>query len=249
MVASSDRSGLAVLKESEVRETARLRNLILASLPPQEYKRLAPHLQIVPLRAGQVLRAAHEAVKFAYFPLSGVISVAMTMQDGSSVEICMIGREGFVGVPVLLGMNTASFAVTVQMDGEAMRIEAEVLRRILPISPRLSARLRRWLQVHISEIAQYAACNSLHSIRQRLSRWLLLSHTRAGCQTLPITHDELAQVLGCRRSSITAAATSLQRAGTINYSRGRIRVVNAAGLVEAACECYESIQHYINQKI
>lgn len=219
-------------------------NLILASVPASESKRLSPYLQTVPLKSGTILREANERGHFAYFPLRGLVSISVMMRDGQSIEIGTIGREGFVGVPLLLGGETASFRAAVQIEGEASRIGADRLQRLLPACPHLEGDLRFWLQAHICEIAQHAACNSLHPISQRLSRSLLLSYIRTGCDLLPMTHDTLAQMLGCRRSSVTAAARRLQRAHLIDYSRGRIRVLNAAALEQSACECYAAIQRY-----
>lgn len=244
MAAPSGRSHVARERptvNNRVRET-RNGNLILASLPPDELKHLLPHLQFVPLKPGQSLHEPNKPVAFGYFPNCGLISLLAFMQDGSSVEVAMAGKESFVGTAALLEGGPTTVGAIVQIEGDACKIEAEALRRVLRCSPALEACLRRCVQMELTQIAQCAACNCLHQVRARLSRWLLMSNDRTECDLLPVTQDLLAQILGCRRSSITSAARILQTAGFIDYSRGRVRILNRTALEASACECYAALK-------
>lgn len=150
----------------------------------------------------------------------------------------MIGREGFVGTPVVLGVRSTPTRAVVQIEGDAFRIDSDLLGRILPESPRLEQMLRRYAQAYAMQVAQAAACNCLYHVPERLSRWLAMSCDRAGSDLLPITQEFLAQMLGFRRSSVTAAVGSLQNAGVIRCGRGHVRLVKRGELERRACECY-----------
>lgn len=229
------------------RESSRVRffdpgNLILDSLPEQEAECLKPYLAAASLQAGQILHEAYRPISFAYFPTGGLVSLRMTMRNGAGAEVAMVGNEGFVGVPLLLHSAVGAFVAAVQISGSAYRIEASSLKRALSVCPRLHFFLQHWLQAQITEIAQRSACNSTHSVRQRLASWLLLSSARTGCDCLSITHDMLAQMLACRRSSITSAARHLHAAQVIDYKRGSLTILSESALERLACECYRAIQ-------
>lgn len=217
-------------------------NSILARLPPEESTRLRPLLQRVSLKPGDVIYESQTPIGFVYFPNRGMVSMVSAMRDGATVEVGMTGAEGFVGTAVLLGEKTAPVRAIVQMPGDAFRIESAALRRNLPSTPQLEQMLRRYAHAHWIQVAQAAACNRLHQVRQRLCRWLLMSRDRAESDLLPLTHEFLAQMLGCRRSSVTATAGSLERSGAIRYKRGQIRIVNRGVLEKEACECYAVIR-------
>lgn len=249
MTAPSRKAWLDKFRKRNIRSDDPLAgNLILAALPLQERHRLLPYLEKVELPVGQILHEANQPITFAYFPNSGLISLGVTMKSGVNVEVATTGKEGFVGVPLLLGADTTLYRAVVQIGGNASRIEVTVLRRILPSCPHLELGLRRWLHAHIVEIAQGSACSSVHQIRQRLSRWLLLVSERAQFNLLPITQDALAQILGCRRSSVTAAVRHLRKAHVVSSRRGRLGILNRAALKEAGCECYDAIQRYVPKR-
>jgi CRP-like cAMP-binding protein len=236
------RAVLEAEREGSRVQKSRAGNLLLAELPEQEYESLKPYLTQCSLTAGQVLHEASCPISFAYFPVDGLVSLRVMTESGAGIEVAMVGREGFVGVPLLLDSNVGTFAPSVQVAGSAYRMEMLSLRRALVSCPHLRFCLHRWLQAHITEMAQCAACNSIHSIRQRLSRWLLLSSARTRSDSLRITQDMLADMLGCRRSSVTAAASYLHERRVVSYRRGLLTILNRTALEKTACECYQTIQ-------
>jgi len=219
-------------------------NRILAALPEEEYQYLLPHLELVALGFKQVLYEPSVPMRFGYFPNSGMICLIAVMQDGASVEVGVIGHEGFLGTPILLGVKANPNRALVQLAGNAFRIKAEALATILPRTPRLELRLRRFVQAQAFHLAQSAACNRLHQVAERLARWLLMARDRASSDELPLTHEFLAEMLGSRRSTVSLAAGTLQKAGLIQYSRGRVKILDRTGLQNSACECYETSKQY-----
>ncbi len=213
--------------------------MILKALPPEERSYLGSYLESVPLRSGDVLWEPNQPILSVYFPDRGMVSFLAVMHNGATPEIGMTGREGFIGTPVVLGARDSPLRAMVQIDGGAFRIESDVLRRALPQVAQLEQMLRRYAHAHAMQMAQAAACNCLHQVPERLARWLAMTNHLTGCELLPLTQEFLAQMLGCRRSSVTAAIGSLQRAGVIGGGRGQIRILNQAELESRACECYE----------
>ncbi len=230
------------------RSHAPVGNSILARLPVEESRRLRALLQWVSLEAGDIIYEPQAPIGFVYFPNRGMVSMVAAMSDGATIAVGMTGAEGFVGTAVLLGEETAPVRAIVQIPGDAFRIESATLRRVLSSTPQLEQMLRRYAHAHWIQVAQAAACNRLHQVRQRLCRWLLMSRDRAESDLLPLTHEFLAQMLGCRRSSVTAAAGSLERSGAIGYRRGQIRIVNRRALEKATCECYDVIRRSSGSK-
>jgi CRP-like cAMP-binding protein len=171
-----------------------------------------------------------------------MVSFVAVMHNGAMAEVGMTGREGFVGTPVVLGARDASVRAIVQIDGDGLRIESDLLRRILPRTPQLDEILRRYAHAHAMQVAQTAACNCLHQVPERLARWLAMSRDRTDSGLLPVTQEFVAQMLGCRRSSVSAAIASLQSAGVIRCVRGQVRILNRKELERKACECYEVIR-------
>lgn len=224
-------------------------NRILAALPEGEYLHLVPHLEFATLKFKQVLYEPNVPIRFGYFPNSGMICLIAIMRDGASVEVGVIGNEGFVGTPILLGVKSTPNRVLVQIAGGAFRIKAEALRAILPRTPRLELMLRRFIHAQAFQIAQSAACNRLHQVEGRLARWLLMTRDRVGSDLLPLTHEFLAEMLGARRSTVTVAAGALQRAGLIEYSRGRVRTLDRTGLEKSACECYQITKQLLEHSV
>jgi CRP-like cAMP-binding protein len=221
----------------------------LAALPEEEYERLLPHLEFVPLRFKQSLYEPNAPMRFGYFPNSGMICLIAVMRDGASVEVGVIGNEGFAGTPILLGVKSTPNRALVQIAGSASRIKAEALETVLPRTPRLELMLRRFIQAQAFQLAQSAACNRLHEVEERLARWLLMARDRAGSELLPLTHEFLAEMLGTRRSTVTVAAGALQKAGFIQYSRGRVRILDRTGLAKSTCECYEITKQQFERSV
>src|SRR5262250_2037416 len=217
-------------------------NHILEALPAHEYERLLPHLQPVPLVQHKVLFEVGAPIAGGYFVNTGLVSCLTVMQNGDSVEVGLLGHEGFAGLPILLNIVHSSARITVQVSGDAMRINADALRNLLPELPMLERLLSRFTYLQALQAQQIAACNRLHEVDERLARWLLMTQDRVRMEILPLTHDLLASMLGTRRSSVTVAAGILQRAGIIDYRRGRVHILNRQKLEQAACECYPVIQ-------
>jgi CRP-like cAMP-binding protein len=219
-------------------------NLLLLAIARQEWARLSPSLELVRLKLHQVLHEAGEAIKSVYFLNSGLGSVLTVMPDGKSVEVGLIGKEGFVGVPVIFGFKTSPLRIMIQSDATAYRVDVQTLRKILPDCPALEKQLQRFTMILGMQSTQLAACNRLHDVEERLARWLLMSHDRIGGDVMPLTQEFLGQMLGTRRSSVSMAANVLQKAGMITYTRGNVTIVDKPKLAKAACDCYEIIQDH-----
>lgn len=213
-------------------------NRLLAALPREEYERLAPHLQTVSFERGQSLFEPNESIEYAYFPLSGVTSMLVTTQAGASIEIGLVGREGFIGYQPLLGVKSAPNGAITQIPGFSLRIKSETLKEAFDRSGPLQAILHRHIQSQIIQMSQGAACNRLHEMNERLARWLLMMHDRTESDKLPLTHEFLSQMLGANRATVSLTAGILQQAGLIRYVRGTITILNREGLEQIACECY-----------
>jgi CRP-like cAMP-binding protein len=219
-------------------------NVILLSLPDDEYNALRPHLEPADLPQYNILHEPAEKIDFAYFPNSGMTSLVALSSDGRSVEVGIVGREGMVGMPLTVGLLRGTFRAIMQMSGSGLRIRSEVLQAVLPCASTLRAELSRFALMHGMQVAQLAACNRLHDIGQRLARWLLMCQDRVDSPSLPLTHEFLAQMLGTGRPSVSLAAGILESTGLIENLRGTVRILNRKGLEEAACECYGVIQHF-----
>jgi CRP-like cAMP-binding protein len=217
-------------------------NRILASLPVDESNRLLPYLGRVRLDSGKSICVPNQPLAFAYFPNSGMISMVAMMRDGATVEVGMVGREGFVSTAVLLGIASIPNRAVVQIEGDAFTVEPILLRKLLPKTPCLESMLRHYTNSYWNQVAQVAACNRLHRVLERLARWLLMSRDRTDSDLLPLTQEVLAQMLGCRRSSVAAAMGSLEKAGVVRCGRGQVRIADRRELEKTACECYDSIR-------
>ena len=181
---------------------------------------------------------ADQPSKYVYFPLSGVISVHTRMREGVAVEIATIGREGMTGLEIFLGGDHTPASVFCQVPGRAARIGADAFREVVRDSVPLTTLLLRYTLTRLTQLAQSAVCNRIHSIEERCARWLLMTHDGVSGDRFELTQEFLAEMLGTRRAGVSIAAGVLQRAGFIRYSRGRVEVVDRAGLESAACECY-----------
>jgi len=222
-------------------------NHLLLALPIVDRDRLSPTLQSVTLSLGQVVYEYSERLEYIYFPTSAVVSLLYTTQDGSTAEMGLVGNDGAVGVALFLGGETTPNRAVVQIGGAALRMPASVLRQEFARGGPLQRVLLRYTQALITQISQTAICNRLHSVEQRLSRWLLLSHDRVQSAELLMTQEFISNMLGGRRESVTVAAGSLQNAGLIQYSRGRIVILDRKGLEGATCECYRIVKDELDR--
>lgn len=217
-------------------------NHLLAALPPEEYQRLVPHLQYVSLSLGEVLHESGEAIEQVYFPLDAMVSYISLMEDGSTAEAGMIGREGMVGLAVILGDKGPVNRAVVQLEGSLLKMSAQVLKTEFNRGGELQKQLLLYTQALLAQVTQSAACNALHTLEQRLARWLLSAQDSSQKEVLPLTHDFIAKMLGTRRSGVTEIAGNLSKAGLIRYRRGKITILNREGLEATACECYGIIK-------
>jgi len=222
-------------------------NEILLDLPRKELEILSPKLELVRLGLRHILHEPGDSLKSAYFCNSGLISILSVFPDGKSVEVGLVGNEGFIGLPLVVGFRTATTRAVVQIESTVFRVDGEALVAILRQCPTLERRLQQFSQVMTMQVTQIAACNRLHEVDERLARWLLMSADRISSNSVPLTQELLAQMLGTRRSSVTVAAGILQKAGLIAYARGDVRIVDRHGLEEMACECYGIMQHQITE--
>jgi CRP-like cAMP-binding protein len=221
-----------------------LRNVILLSLPDEEYTLLRPHLEPTELPQYQILHEPAEKIDFGYFLNDGMTSLVALSSDGRSVEVGIVGREGMVGMSLTVGLQRGTFRAIMQMSGSGLRIRSEVLEGILMCAPTLRLELSRYALMHGMQVAQLAACNRLHEIDQRLGRWLLMCQDRVDSPVLTLTHEFLAQMLGTGRPSVSLAAGVLEANGLIENLRGTVKILNRKALEEATCECYGVIQHF-----
>jgi CRP-like cAMP-binding protein len=220
-----------------------IENELLLNLPAQECDSICSALTFVELRTNDVLHEAGEPIKFAYFVNSGLTSVLNVLEGGKSVEVGLTGKEGFVGLPIIVGLRTSPHRVVVQIEGTGFRVGADTLQQeVLRQCPALERRMQRYVQFLAMQGTQVAACNRLHEVDERLARWLLMSQDRIGSDTVPLTQEFLAHMLGTRRASVTVAAGMLHKAGLISYNRGHVKIQDRAHLEQAACECYEVMQ-------
>ena len=213
-------------------------NHLLGALPSSEWQALAPHLELVQLRTEQLLCDCGQRIHHVYFPTTAVISMLSTMEDGSSVEIAAVGREGMTGVPVLTGGETMPNRVQVQSSGFAYRISAQALKQQFARSELLRRITLLYMHALLTQVAQTAACNRHHSLSKQLCRWLLIEVDRVDSNDLSVTQQLIADMLGVRREGITEAAGKLHDEGLIHHSRGKIRVLDRKRLEARACECY-----------
>jgi CRP-like cAMP-binding protein len=217
-------------------------NLILLGLPAGELSAAASKLEFVELPTHTILHEPGETLTHAYFIDSGLASVLSVMTDGKSVEVGLAGREGFIGLPLVVGLGSSPTQVIMQVGGSAHQMSAAGFTELLSHSPALEKNLNRYAQTLGMQATHVAACNRLHEVDERLARWLLMSQDRLGGEIVPLTQEFLAHMLGTRRASVTVAAGILQKAGLITYNRGSVRIDDRSGLEDAACECYTSIK-------
>ncbi len=215
-----------------------IRNEILLSLPPKECAALLSELEFVEMRSYDLLNEMGEPIEYCYFMNSGMTSILTIMGDGKGVEVGLTGKEGFIGLPLVVELKTSATRAIVQITGSAFRLRAAQMLQALGKCPHLARRLNRYSQELAMQATQVAACNRLHDVEARLARWLLMSQDRVGGEVVPLTQEFLSHMLGTRRASVTVAAGVLQKAGLIQYARGAVTIVNRSKLEDTACECY-----------
>src|SRR5580692_11811849 len=203
-----------------------IHNEILLSLPARERDLIFSKLEYVRLKTHHVLHEPGDTLKSAYFCNNGLVSILSVFPDGKSVEVGLVGKEGFIGLPLVVGFRTAPTRAIAQIEGSSFRMDGEALIGLLPQCPKLERRLQQFSQIMAMQVTQIAACNRLHEVNERLARWLLMSADRIGSSSVPLTQEFLAQMLGTRRSSVTVAAGILQKAGLITYSRGDVEIID-----------------------
>jgi len=225
-------------------EGKQVRNLVLLAAPDNEFQMMRSDLTYVDLPDHLSLHEPTESIEFVYFPNRGMVSQVVVTKDGRTVEVGVVGSEGYVGAGLAVGLTRSSVREIIQIAGDGFRMMGSALERILKSAPQLQMILSRHSGLQAMQVAQTAACNRLHEIQQRLSRWLLMTQDRVGSGLLPITHDFIATMMGTDRSTVSLAASVLQKKGTIEYVRGAVKVVNRRKLEKSACECYGVIQQF-----
>ena len=217
-------------------------NRLLAGLASRDRDLLRPHLASVDMTLGQRLALSDKKITHAYFPLSGMISLIHTYRDGSTIEVGLIGHEGYWGAPAVLGVKSSPMEAMVQGAGEALRIPVEALVDAANASPGLRAQLLRYAHFFQVQTAVTAACNGAHNIDQRLARWLLEAHDRLGGDEVPLSHEFLSYMLGTRRAGVTAALGTLKDKGFITIGRARIGIQKRKQIERESCECYRIVK-------
>jgi CRP-like cAMP-binding protein len=229
------------VSQSQIHQSA-VRNRLLAALPPADFALLAPSLRPVDLELRQVLHAPDQPIAAAYFPEAGMVSIIAALEDGALQEVGLVGREGVVGLAVVLGADSSPLEALVQAPGPALRMPAAALVAAFERSATLRAGLLRYMQAFHLQVTRTTACNGHHALEERLARWLLMAHDRAEGDRFPMTQEFMAMMLGVRRAGVSVAAGILQRAGVIGYARGRVTILYRPGLEAASCGCYGAVR-------
>ena len=216
-------------------------NYILKALPDDEYESLLPELEEVTLKVEQVINQPYQPIPYVYFPNNSMISVVASTPDGQLSEAGVVGREGLLGIGVVLGSDMAPHENTVQLPGTALRMSTKSIRKKFVQCPTLHNLLLRFTYAHIIQLSQTALCNRLHDVRKRLTRWILMAHDRSDSDVLPLTQELLSIMLGVNRPTVSTAAIELKGDGYIKYNRGIITVLNREGLENFCCDCYSVV--------
>jgi CRP-like cAMP-binding protein len=219
-------------------------NKVLLATPDNEYQLMRADLTYVDLPGRLSLHEPAQNIEFVYFPNRGMVSQVVVTKDGRTVEVGVVGYEGYVGAGLAVGLTRGSVREIVQIAGDGFRMIGNALERVLRSAPQLQSILSRHSGLQGMQVAQTAACNRLHDIQQRLSRWLLMTQDRVNLAVLPITHDFIATMMGTDRSTVSLAASVLQKKGIIEYVRGAVKIVNRRKLQTTACECYDVIRQF-----
>jgi CRP-like cAMP-binding protein len=219
-------------------EGRQVSNKVLLATPDNEYELMRSDLTYIDLPDHLSLHEPTQNIEFVYFPNRGMVSQVVVTKDGRTVEVGVVGSEGYVGAGLAVGLTRSSVREVIQIAGDGFRVVGNALERILRTAPQLQMLLSRHTGLQAMQVAQTAACNRLHDIQQRLSRWLLMTQDRVNLGVLPITHDFIATMMGTDRSTVSLVAAVLQKEGIIDYVRGAVKIVNRRKLENSACECY-----------
>ncbi|MBC7796706.1 MAG: Crp/Fnr family transcriptional regulator [Pyrinomonadaceae bacterium] len=224
-------------------------NYILASLPETEYRQLLPHLQTLRMTSETLIYQTGERFEYVYFPTTAMFSwIAMT-RDGERVEVGVVGWEGIVGVPEILGYRVSPFAVEIELPGEAIRIKVEKFRSLLNELPLLQTIAFRYTYTAMTQLAQSSVCNRFHTVEERMTRWLLMAHDRTEGNELFLTQEILAGMIGARRPAVSIVIGNLQKSGLLRAERGKLTIIDRQGMEKTSCECYRVIREAFEQFI
>ncbi len=218
-----------------------VKNHLLAALPKAEFVRIESHLEPVSLPLGKVIYEAGDKMTHVYFPTTAIISMLYIMENGGTAEIGIAGNNGLIGSSLFMGSESTTSRAVVQSTGDGVRIKAKPLQTEFDRGGLFQKLLLRYTQTLMTQISQTAVCNRLHKVEQQLCRWLLINHDQLQTNKLVMTHELIANMLGCRREGVTIAAKKLQERGLIKYVRGTITMIDRKGLEAAACECYQIV--------
>lgn len=219
-----------------------IENRLLAALPREGFERLLPHLELTQLAKGDILYEPGDLIRYAYFPCNGMLSLLATTEEGMAIEVGVVGNEGMVGTPILLGVGLSLYQVIVQVPSKALRITTEMLKAAVKQEQYLQKLLLRYTHSLLVQVSQAVICSHFHTLEQRLCRRLLTAQDCVNQDTFQLTQELLSQLLGARRTGVTQAAGALQEAGLIRYRWGRITIIDRPGLEAVACECYQIVK-------
>lgn len=222
-------------------------NWLIAALDEGARREFLSKCELVDLPQLYSFYGRGKPILYGHFLVTGMSSELVHLKDGRAIDTGPVGREGFVELPLLLGDNMATRDCMMQIPGRGWRVNAEVVREVFSRFEGLGLLLHRYIGVRLLQATQTAACNLLHTLEERLARWLLTAHDHSASDVLPLTHEFLSEMLGANRSTVTLAAGKLDTTGLIEYRRGRVRIVNRGGLVETTCECYSTINEILRQ--
>ena len=221
-------------------------NKILSALPHEEFERLRPKLHDAQIKIGEIIYQPEEPIDFVYFINRGIVSWLATLEDGNTVEAGVIGLEGLAGISVLLGARSTPNLALVQGEIDASKISSQDLISEFRRNGELNRLILRFMHSLFTQVAQTAACNRLHTLDQRLARWLLMMHDRINGDEFTLTQEFLSRMLGVRRAGVSVAANDLRQSGLIDYHRGNINILNRRGLEAESCECYQIVKKEYN---
>jgi len=221
-----------------------VRNTLLLQIPEDEFRTILPHLELVEFSNTDRLEREGTRIEAVYFLNGGIGSMIIETSDGRMVEVGLAGREDMIGLPLATGLDEFTFSVVVRVPGDGFRVQGDAMKQLLPEMPELRRLLLRRLAIRSIALAQNAACNRLHNVKQRLARWLLLTHDRLDSNLIRTTHDFLSRMVGTDRPSVTLALAELEREGIIQPSRGSILIENRRKLEQRSCECYSLFRRF-----
>lgn len=222
-------------------------NHLLSLLPPEDFQRIAPLLQLVRTEFKQVLFERDKVIEYVYFPCTSVFSVLTFLQNGTAIEVGTIGNEGFSGLNLLVGTEYATETTICQVAGDSLRMRTSDFRNEIATDTALRRVGLKFLQAYLSQVSQSVACNRLHTIEERFARWVLMTHDRVRTEQFHLTQEFLADMLGVHRPSVSLVASSFQQAGLIKYSRGNLTILNRTGLEATSCECYGMVKEQLQR--